>query len=119
VIDVAFNCSRFRPSEALEEQREIVAGNHVPRWLGLPRGGRDRGPKYSRLLSESVSPSTTCFSSSDRSLREVFQRFPLGSPSEKPSAIPPGLRRLAEPVGNGFGDRSNGLHHPTGARAAT
>src|SRR6266849_5007274 len=32
----------------LRRNSAIVAGNHAPRWLGLPRGGRNRGPKYSR-----------------------------------------------------------------------
>src|SRR5216684_1456980 len=43
----SLHCLRFGLLK-LWRNSAIVAGNHVPRWLGLPRGGRDRGPKYSR-----------------------------------------------------------------------
>src|SRR5882724_12930601 len=43
----SLHCSRFGFLK-LWRNSAIVAGDHIPRWLGLPRGGRDRGPKYSR-----------------------------------------------------------------------
>src|SRR5205807_5272045 len=42
-----FHCRGFGLFK-VRRNSAIVAGNHAPRWLGLPRGGRDRGPKYSR-----------------------------------------------------------------------
>jgi len=46
VIDVALIAAASAFSSS-GENSAIVAGNHAPGWLGLPRGGGDCGPENS------------------------------------------------------------------------
>src|SRR5207244_10922407 len=105
----SLHCSRFGLLK-LWRNSAIVAGNHAPRWLGLPCGGRDCGPKNSCCCG------TLCRRQQLllvvwQILGEVFSDSLWAHGQKTFSIRPASLRCLAEPAETVWCPKPH-THHP-------